>query len=162
MNLQGTLEALRDKGVDFVLIGGAAMSIQGSAQVTQDIDICYSRSKPNVERLVETLSPFHVRLRGAPEGLPFRFDAETLVRGLNFTLTTDLGNIDLLGEVAGLGDFARVKAESEVIHVYGADCLVLTLAGLVKAKRAAGRPRDLAVLPELEALKELREKLGEK
>lgn len=128
MNLQGTLEALRNKGVDFVLIGGPAMSIQGSAHVTQDIDICYSRSTPNVKRLVEALCPFHVRLRGAPEGLPFRFDAETLVRGLNFTLITDLGNIDLLGEVAGLGDFARVKAESEVVQVYGADCLVLTLA----------------------------------
>ncbi len=162
MNLQGTLEALRSKGVDFVLIGGAAMMIQGSAQVTQDIDICYQRSQSNIKRLVEALSPFHVRLRGAPEGLPFRFDAKTVVRGLNFTLITDLGSIDLLGEVAGLGEFARVKAESEVVQVYGADCLVLTLAGLFKAKRAAGRPRDLAVLPELEALKELREKLGEK
>ena len=162
MNLQGTLEALRNHIVDFVLIGGAAMSIQGSAHVTQDIDICYSRSKSNVERLVEALSPFHVRLRGAPEGLPFRFDAETLAKGLNFTLTTDLGDINLLGEVPGLGDFPRVKAESEVVQVYGADCLVLTITGLVKEKRAAGRPRDLAVLPELEALKELREKLGEK
>lgn len=160
MNLEKTLKALREGRVDFVLIGGAAMSLQGSAYVTQDIDICYARSRENIQRLAEALKPFHVKLRGAPEGLPFRFDADTIAKGLNFTLSTDLGDIDFFGEVAGLGDFEKVKTDSEVVPVYGADCWILSIQGLIKTKRTAGRSKDLAVLPELEALSELRKKLG--
>jgi len=162
MNLEKTLEALRNSHVEFVLIGGAAMAVQGSAYVTRDLDFCYARTGKNMEQLAAALSPFHVKLRGAPGNLPFRFDAETIALGLNFTLITDLGEIDLLGEVVGLGDFEKVRAESEKLEIYGTECLVLSLSGLIKSKRAAGRPRDLMVLPELEALKELRERMAKK
>jgi hypothetical protein len=54
-------------------------------------------------RLVDALAPHHPYLRGAPPGLPFQWDTATLARGLNFTLTTSLGDIDLLGEITGGG-----------------------------------------------------------
>lgn len=57
INLQKALDALRDAGVEFVLIGGAAMVAHGSAQVTQDLDICYGRSRENIGRLVSALAP---------------------------------------------------------------------------------------------------------
>jgi hypothetical protein len=160
IDLPKALNALRDAEVEFVLIGGAAMVAQGSAQVTQDLDLCYQRSHENIHRLVKALSPHRPWLRGAPANIPFQFDEETIKRGLNFTLATDIGEIDLLGEVAGLGPYDAVRALSETMQVYGRGCNILSLEGLIKAKRAAGRPRDLAVIPELEALSELRRKLN--
>lgn len=158
MNLEETLRVLYDAGVDFVLIGGAAMGLQGSAHLTKDMDFCYDRSKLNMQRLAKALQPYHPVLRGAPAGLPFSFDAETISRGFNFTLTTDLGDMDFLGEVSGLGGFGSVKAASDVMQVGGIEVYVLSLSGLIKAKTAAGRSRDLYALPELKALEELKRK----
>jgi hypothetical protein len=144
--------------VDFVLIGGAAMQMQGSAHLTEDLDFCYGRSGKNLERLALALAPHHPKLRNAPENLPFHFDAATIKRGLNFTLLTDLGALDFLGEVSGVGDYEAVKRNSETIAIFGMDCRVLTLEALIRSKKAAGRKRDLEVIPELEGLLELRKK----
>jgi hypothetical protein len=119
---------------------------------------CYERSGPNIDRLARALRPYHPVLRGAPAGLPFQFDAQAISRGLNFTLSTDLGDIDFLGEVSGLGGFGSVKAASDFMDVGGIEIRVLSLAGLIKSKTAAGRSRDLYVLPELKALEELKKK----
>lgn len=162
INLQKALDVLREAGVEFVLIGGAAMVAQGSAQATQDLDICYERSRDNIGRLVKALAPNHPRLRGAPADIPFRFDEETIEHGLNFTLATDLGDLDLFGEVVGLGSYTAVRAASDTMQVHERDCAVLSLDALIKAKQASGRPRDLAAIPELEALRELRRELGSK
>jgi predicted nucleotidyltransferase len=156
IDLERPLKTLADSGVRFVLIGGAAMVAQGAGRPTRDVDICYQRTPENIQRLAAALAPFHPRLRGAPEGLPFRFDPETIQRGLNFTLSTDLGDLDLLGEVAGLGFYDAVRNRSETLTLFERECRVLSLDGLILAKRAAGRARDLEVLPELEALRELR------
>jgi len=158
MQLEETLRALFDANVEFVLIGGAAMQLQGSAHLTEDLDFCYSRSAKNLERLARAMAPHHPRLRGAPENLPFRFDAATIKRGLNFTLMTDLGWIDFLGEVAGLGSYEDVKNKSEVMAILEMDCQVLSLEGLIRAKKATGRARDLEVLPELQGLLDLRKR----
>jgi hypothetical protein len=92
-------------GVEFVVIGGAAATIHGSARVTRDLDIVYRRTPENMRRMVDALSPYSPYLRGAPAGFSFRWDAETLRRELNFTLTTSIGDFDLLGEVTGGGNF---------------------------------------------------------
>jgi len=89
MKLEETIRALFDVNVEFVLIGGAAMQMQGSAHLTEDLDFCYARSAKNLERLALALAPHRPRLRGAPENLPFRFDAAAIKRGLNFTLMRD-------------------------------------------------------------------------
>jgi len=151
---QQTIGVLHDAGVDFVVIGGVAITAHGSAHITYDLDISYSRSRENIERLVKALAPYHPRLRGAPTNLPFHLDTGTVTRGLNFTLDTDLGDIDLLGEVAGIGMYPAVLASSIALEIFGYTCRVLSLEGLIRAKRAAGRPRDLAALPELEARRE--------
>jgi predicted nucleotidyltransferase len=160
LKLEETLRALYDESVEFVIIGGAAMQLQGSAYTTQDLDFCYARSRANFGRLAKALQPFHPRLRNAPEGLPFRFDPGTIERGMNFTLATDLGDLDFLGEVSGLGSYPSVRAASETMKVFGLECLVLTLDGLVKAKTAAGRKKDLEAVKELEGLLEIRKKTG--
>jgi hypothetical protein len=71
---------------------------------------------------------------------------------LNFTLHTDLGDVDLLGELVGVGSYEQARAVSNGVNLFGFECAVLTLEGLIASKRAAGRAKDLLVIPELEAL----------
>jgi len=156
------LKTLYDAQIDFVVIGGAAMHLQGSAYVTKDVDSCYSRTPQNIKRLTAALKPYHPALRGAAEGLAFVFDARTVTQGMNFTLSTDLGDLNFLAEVAGLGSFEDVKAAADTQIIAGMEILVLSLVGLIKSKKAAGRPKDLYVVPELEGLELLKRKTGAK
>jgi hypothetical protein len=134
------LRTLLEQSVDFVLVGGLAGNVHGAARATYDIDIVYGRSERNLERIVSALAPHRPYLRGAPPGLPFSFDTQTLRRGLNFTLTTSLGDIDLLGEVAGGGTFDELLQDSQTIELWGSSCRCVTLETLIRLKRAAGRP----------------------
>ena len=118
----------------------------------------YRRTDANIARLVGALAPWQPYLRGAPPGLPFRFDADTVQRGLNFTLQTTLGDIDLLGEVTGGGSYDQLLPESETGRVFGYDVTCVTLVRLIALKRAAGRKKDLIALAELEALLEERDR----
>jgi hypothetical protein len=95
-------------------------------------------------------------LRGAPPGLPFQWDAETLRRGLNFTLTTALGDLDLLGEIIGGGGYDALANHTISVTIFDVQCLCIDLATLIRVKRAAGRPKDLEALAELEAIAEER------
>ena len=155
-DVENLLKALHDEGVRFVIIGGAAAVLQGSAYVTADLDLCYSRTKENLEKLAKALAPFHPSLRGGPKNLPFLLDAETLKAGLNFTFITDVGDLDIFGEVTGLGGYEDALVFSEEMDIFSVNCKVLTLEGLIKTKRAVGRAKDLRLLPELEALLEIR------
>ncbi len=146
------LRVLTDGGVQFVIVGGGAATAHGAARPTFDLDICYARDAENLKRLSRTLAPLHPKLRGAPEGIPFLWDAETLRRGLNFILNTDIGPLDLLGEVAGVGGYDEARAGALVTEVFGFPCAVLSLPKLIAAKRAADRVKDREALLELEAL----------
>ena len=154
---QPILRRLLEQNVEFVVIGGLAMVAQGSAYITYDLDICYQRTPTNIAALTAALGPLHPNLRGAPEGLPFRFDAPTIQSGLNFTLQTDLGPVDVLGEVAGVGSYDQVVTQSDEETVCGLTVRVLSLDGLIAAKRASGRDKDKLHLLELEELKKLRD-----
>lgn len=157
IELQQVLESLADQEVEFIIVGGVAMNLHGSAHVTFDLDICYARRHPNLTRIFAARSPYHPRLRGLPENLPFIWDEQTPRSGTDFTFTTDLGDLDLLGEVAGVGTYKDAVAVSVTVPLYGIECRVLTLDALIESKRAAGRTKDLLVLPELEALREIAE-----
>jgi histidyl-tRNA synthetase len=95
--------------------------------------------------------------RGAPEGLPFQWEAETLRAGLNFTLITKLGAIDLFGEITGGGTYETLIRHSEKATLLGVSFSYLNLEKLIEVKRAAGRLKDFEVLAELEAIQEERE-----
>lgn len=150
------LESLRRNDVAFVIVGGVAATLHGSARVTFDLDIAYERTPENLARLVAALAPFDPYLRGAPRGLPFTFDVETLKRGLNFTLTTSDGAIDLLGEVSGIGGFAVARQHADEASLFGGTYYYLDLDALILSKKAAGRPKDLETIAELEAIREER------
>ncbi|HEV7503502.1 MAG TPA: hypothetical protein VGS07_01180 [Thermoanaerobaculia bacterium] len=144
-------------GVDFIIIGGFAAILHGSSRLTEDLDVVYVRSTDNIKRLAEALAPLHPYLRGAPSGLPFLWDAETIRRGLNFTLVTDHGDLDLLGEIAGGGTYETLFPDSVVVEIFGVTCRILNLKSLIQTKRAAGRPKDFDALAQLEQMLEQQE-----
>jgi predicted nucleotidyltransferase len=158
VDIPALLRVLADAHVEYIIVGGVAGNIHGAARTTLDIDIVYQRSDANVANLVRALAPYDPYPRGAPPGLPFKWDAATIRRGLNFTLTTTLGDVDLLGEVAGGGRYENLLARSEVIELEQRQCRVVELSTLIALKRAAGRGKDREALAELEALLEEREK----
>ena len=152
------IRVLQEAGVEFILVGGVAATAHGSARHTEDLDIVYARTPLNIARLVSALVLYEPYLRGAPPGLPFRYDAETIRRGLNFTLTTSLGSLDLLGEIVGGGGYDDLFPESIELKIFGVTCRCIDLDALIRVKRAAGRPKDLEVIAELEALREERDR----
>jgi hypothetical protein len=153
-DFRGLIDVLARSRVDFIVVGGVAATIHGAARATLDLDLVYSRAADNVERLVRALAPLSPYLRGAPAGLPFSFDADTVRRGLNFTLDTSLGALDLLGEITGGGSYDALLPNTEEIDLFGHRCRAVTLDALIRLKRAAGRPKDNEALAELEALHE--------
>ncbi|MEE8367720.1 MAG: hypothetical protein V3S30_05340 [Thermoanaerobaculia bacterium] len=160
-DFEGLLRTLTTAQVDFILVGGVAATAHGSALLTQDLDVVYSRQSTNLDRLAKALSPQSPYLRDAPPDLPFKLDRKTLESGLNFTLTTDLGDLDLLGEITGGGGYDQLLPHTLALEVFGMTVRCLALDWLIRVKRAAGRPKDLVAVAELEALLEEQSKIDQ-
>ncbi|MEA2697469.1 MAG: hypothetical protein QOI66_1740 [Myxococcales bacterium] len=152
------LDTLRGGGVRFIVIGGVAATAHGSTQLTNDLDVVYARDAEDFRRLAAALAPHNPYLRGVPAGLPFKFDVTTIKMGLNFTLDTDFGPLDLLGEASGGGTYDALSPHTVTLNLFGGDCLCVDLPTLIKLKRAAGRPKDILALGELEALLRMQER----
>ncbi len=146
------LRVLATGQVDFILVGGVAATIHGSARLTQDIDIVYSRQAMNLDSLVQALKPLNPYLRDAPSGLPFHWETRTLEQGLNFTLTTTSGALDLLGEIIGGGGYEDLLPHTITVTAFDLELRCLDLESLIRVKRAAGRPKDFEAIAELEAI----------
>src|SRR5215472_15653983 len=132
-NFREAVAALTRAGVNFIVVGAYAGILQGSAQVTQDIDICYERTPENLKRLAAALIPYHPRLREAPTELPFTLDERTLAQGMNFTFQTDFGDIDLLGELSGVGQFRELDVDAVSLELYGMQVRVASLDALIRS-----------------------------
>lgn len=154
MQLERLLVTLADARVDFIIVGGVAARAHGSARITQDVDLAYSRTADNIARLVSALAPYEPYPRGAPRGLPFEWSVATVRAGLNFTLTTTLGDIDLLGDIAGGGTYDELLPHTIMPTIFRRPIRIIDLPWLIHVKRAAGRPKDFEVIAELEALAE--------
>jgi hypothetical protein len=154
VDLAQVIPPLVRANVDFILIGGMAAILHGSARVTFDVDVVYSRTHDNIERLTIALAPHRPYLRNAPSGLPFAWDSKTIRNGLNFTLTTDLGDIDLLGEVAGGETYQTLLPHSFEVEAFGIRFKCIDLPTLIRIKEAAGRRKDQEAIAELRVLLE--------
>lgn len=141
--------------VEFVIVGGVSAVLQGAEITTRDLDICYRRTPDNIGRLVAALAPLRPRPRGWPPGLPFTFDECTVQLGSNFTLEIGDESLDLLGEMSAIGGYEQIIGQAVELPVAGVPCKLLALAQLIASKEAAGRTKDLAVLPDLRATLEM-------
>jgi predicted nucleotidyltransferase len=161
LDVEKILRTLSAKGVRYVLIGGLALTVHGSARPTFDLDLCYSREPENLALLAEALKGFRPRLRGVPDELPFRWDRRTLQAGMNFTLLTDAGHVDVLAHVPGVADFEALWDRAIEVMLFGVPVRVASLEDLSTMKAASGREKDRQDLSELQALRALQRDEGD-
>lgn len=152
MSFASILQGLATADVKFIVVGGLAATAHGSRRVTDDVDICYDAAKTNLVRLAELLAKWNAYPRGIESGLPFFMDERQFRITPLMTLTTSEGFLDVLHVVKGVGDYAKCRERSKSIEAFDIRFRVLSIDALIDAKRAAGRPKDIDHLPELEAL----------
>jgi hypothetical protein len=140
--------------VEFVVVGGVAGVLHGSSLVTQDIDVCAPLTRENLARILSALRDLSPRFRMTPEKRALPEDVATLVGYRNLYLITDWGQIDILSEITGIGDYPEVARHAIHVSIGGADCRVLALDTLIQAKKALNLPKDRQAILELEAIRE--------
>lgn len=150
------LRRLTTRGVDFVVIGGIAAVLHGSARITQDLDVCFATDDGNLHALGGVLTDLGARLRGVGEDVPFVADARTLRHVAVLTLVTELGALDVLTRPSGAPTYQRLRQRADRVDLGNFTVLVTAIDDLLAMKRAAGRPKDLADIAELEAIARLR------
>ncbi len=156
LDASGLLAALVRRGVDFVVIGGLAAVLHGPPRHTYGLDVTFAVEPANLDALGEVLVELGARLRGVAEDVPFVPDRRTL-RGVDvLTLTTDLGPFDVLARPSGAPPFDVLRRDADRYDVGGTTVRVASIPHLIAMKRAAGRPKDLADIAELEAIARLR------
>jgi hypothetical protein len=149
------LEVLARHDVDFVVIGGVAAVAHGASRLTGDLDITYSTDAPNLASLGEALRELDARLRGVDEDVPLAPDGRALRRTTILTLDTSAGPLDLLSQPPGAPPYRELRRDAARIKLDTASVLIASIDHLVAMKLAAGRPRDLADIDELEAIRRL-------
>jgi hypothetical protein len=154
------LRALVEGDVDFIVVGGIAAVAHGSVGFTQDLDIAYADARDNLDRLRAVLVELGARLRGVTDDVPFIPDGRMLKPTRVLTLETKLGPLDLLAQPDGAPVYERLRAGSVREDVAGVPVQIASLDDLIAMKRAAGRPRDLIAVEELEAIRRLQRERG--
>jgi predicted nucleotidyltransferase len=156
LHVSALLRRLTEAGVDFVVIGGIAVVLLGSARYTKDLDITYATDSPNLDALGQVLIELRARLRGIEEDVPFVPDGRTLRRMMLLMLDTDAGWLDLLVEPTGGPTYDELRAHATEVELDGFKVRVADVEDMIAMKKAAGRLQDLADIEELEAIKRLR------
>lgn len=148
LELHPLLGSLVRHAVDFVVVGGVAGWIHGSAYPTYDLDVAYARDQGNLERLAAVLVDVRARWRGGPTDLPIQLDATMLGNGANFTFETPFGNFDVLGELSGVRDYEDLRREARIEGYEGLDIRVASIDHLIAMKRSANRVKDRLMIEE--------------
>jgi hypothetical protein len=146
------LKRLNDHGIPFVVVGGMAAIAHGSPLVTQDVDVCAPMDHATLMKIIEALADVRPRFRMRPDMPVVRAENPNLKGLKNLYLRTDVGQIDILGEVMGVGNFEQVQKEASIKDLGVVACRVLNLGALISAKRAAGREKDRLALMYLDPL----------
>ncbi len=151
-DLQSLLKLLIASPVDFVLVGGFAAVLHGCNQMTRDIDICILHTPEQVGLLRDILKPFNPRHRMEKDKPSFLDKPKDLSKKQDYYLITDLGILDVIGHIEGVGGYYDVLRNSEEIEMYGGKCFLIGIDDLILSKKKLGRHRDLVTVMELEAI----------
>ncbi|MBK6597171.1 MAG: nucleotidyltransferase [Proteobacteria bacterium] len=151
-DLNRLLQVLRNAEIEFVIVGGFAAMLHGSALLTRDLDVCALLTPENVDKLRHVLREFHPIHRMTPQRLPFLGNPEPGVSLHNLYLQTDLGPLDILSSITGVGDYGRVLETSIEIDLFGERVRVISIDELLKSKEALGREKDRLAAKELRAI----------
>lgn len=148
---------LNEHGVEYVVIGGFAAVLHGSALPTADVDVVPSRDDDNLDRLGAALHELEARLRTADGPVDAPLDGPFFrAMPLMVNLTTRFGDVDVTFEPSGprhgYDDWNADAAEVDIAD--GLTVRVASLDAVIDSKRAAGRPKDERALPHLESLRD--------
>jgi hypothetical protein len=157
-DLLALLEKLQQHNIDFVLVGGFAAVTHGATTLTQDVDICCDFSTDNLMRLNDALADIHPIHRMTPQKLPLELSPESCKSLKHLYLDTDMGQLDCLSSITGVGNYDQVAQSSCQISLAGGPCRVLDLDALIESKKAMNRPRDLEAVLQLETIRDHKQK----
>ncbi|MBX7131420.1 MAG: hypothetical protein K1X67_01965 [Fimbriimonadaceae bacterium] len=155
LEVRQLVEAIAGSGADVVSIGGVAVILIGGEHYTKDVDFAFSRKRESLKKIVEALAPYHPKPVDWPEGVPFVWDDQTLQGMTTITLDTDIGRIDFLAEPDGAPPYDDLRSRAIPFDLEGVTIYVACIEDLIAMKRAAGRPKDLAHIAELETIQRL-------
>lgn len=128
--------------------------LHGSSLVTQDLDLCLLLTPENIHNLRLSLKDLNPKHRMTPKKLSF-LELPADIRNINnLYLETDLGIVDLISQVLGVGPFERVSANAQTIELFGRPCKVISIGDLILSKEAMGRPKDVAMIKELKVIQD--------
>lgn len=156
--MQKTPELIRllcDAEFKFIIIGGVAAIVHGSATFTVDLDVTAPFSVENMGRLVEALDAYNPRHALTADRLPLELKPKALTEFKNLYVETDIGRLDILGETS-VGDYRALRSNAVETSIGGQLCLVIGIDDLITAKERAGREKDRQVVTELKAIREIR------
>lgn len=153
-SIRELLSRLSKHQVDYVIVGGIAAVMHGSALTTEDLDICAPMTPENIARIISALKGLNPRYRMTPQRGALPEDPEALKGFNNLYLATDACQLDILGTIDGVGDYGAVAAHAISIDLFGLPVKILDLDTLIAAKAAIGRPKDHRVIAELEAVRQ--------
>ena len=154
IDLQKLLRRLDDAGIEFVLVGGYAAMLHGSSLLTRDVDVCAMLTPTTVEKLRDAFREMHPVRRLSSPRQSFLDVPESGAALDNLYLDTDLGTLDLLSRITGVGDYERVARDAIVFELFGRRVRAISLHDLIVAKEALGRDKDLIAAKELRAIRE--------
>jgi len=157
-NFPNLLKQFAAAEVDFVIVGDFAGAVYGCTYITQGIDICCDFSAENLLRLQKALHGLNPVYRMTAKRQKLELTQDKCSRLENLYLDTDIGQLDCLSLINGIGNFQMVKDKSTLIEAEDIQLRILSLDALIKAKKAMNRPRDKEAILQLEAIKKLRSK----
>jgi hypothetical protein len=151
-NLSELTRRLVEAQVEFVLIGGFAAVAHGVTLVTRDVDICCRFTEANLMRIQKAFADLHPVHRSRPD-LPLALTPEQCADLRNLYLKTDLGIVDCLSSVLGVGDFESVLKQSIELELPFGHCRILDLEALIRAKETMNRDHDRITVKQLREIK---------
>jgi hypothetical protein len=147
--LDSLLDRLCEARFDFVVVGGYAAVAHGVTLLTQDLDVCCDFSLENLQRLQAAVADLHPVHRMTPNRMALELDEKTAKGLMNLYLDTDIGQLDCLGELVGVGPYRLVRQHAIAVPLGKHLCHILSLEALIQSKAQLDRPRDREAIAQL-------------
>lgn len=148
LDVEGIFAVLDTHQVEYVVVGGIAVQAHGHVRMTNDVDLIPSPTPVNLVRLAEALVELDARVLN-PGSEHLKIDAQMLPRATLWQFSTRLGDIDVLHDAPGALPFTQLRERSLLIGLDDRQIPITGRDDLIRMKRAAGRPVDLADIAAL-------------
>lgn len=158
-HIPAILQAMKDAGVEFVLVGGFAVQLHGFVRSTIDLDIVLAMDDENLSKFIDVAKQFGLApiipvpiesLKNAAQIDQWHREKGMLAFALR---EPQVGGsvIDVL--VRPEVTFDTLKKDAVIAQLFGRAVMVASIDNLLVMKRAANRPKDRLDIDALERIK---------